>query len=312
MSSEGLVLHDSNGGAASVEDDEDDPDIRDLEALLLRNNGSDDDDVSSTASVEDPQQQQDVDTDDESARSQQQPSEAAFRKPNTNSKLQAFEIEQDDDRASEKENIPAIATVPSEDTLGDDDDMESLLGAKSEQRNRRDSQPPTNHAAGGETASASSPSKSWCCIPCCGGCEREEPIVLGHLRVVSPRLYTWTAGWGVVGPHWFGPPCVAGILLFATYYFGYECAWQSGRPITAAICLLFCLTTLYHLLNAAYRNPGVIVKGRLALPDPLPRTWKFCETCDYYQPPRAAHCPDCNVCIAGFDHHCVWMGTCIG
>jgi hypothetical protein len=31
-----------------------------------------------------------------------------------------------------------------------------------------------------------------------------------------------------------------------------------------------------------------------------------------YQPPRAVHCPDCNVCIKGWDHHCPWMGTCIG
>ena len=31
-----------------------------------------------------------------------------------------------------------------------------------------------------------------------------------------------------------------------------------------------------------------------------------------YQPPGAVHCPDCNVCIKGFDHHCPWMGTCIG
>ena len=31
-----------------------------------------------------------------------------------------------------------------------------------------------------------------------------------------------------------------------------------------------------------------------------------------FQPPDGAHCPDCNVCVAGYDHHCVWMGTCIG
>lgn len=31
-----------------------------------------------------------------------------------------------------------------------------------------------------------------------------------------------------------------------------------------------------------------------------------------YQPPDGQHCPDCNVCIEGYDHHCVWMGTCIG
>lgn len=31
-----------------------------------------------------------------------------------------------------------------------------------------------------------------------------------------------------------------------------------------------------------------------------------------YQPPGAVHCPECNVCIEGYDHHCPWVGTCIG
>jgi len=23
------------------------------------------------------------------------------------------------------------------------------------------------------------------------------------------------------------------------------------------------------------------------------------------------HCPDCNICVEGFDHHCMWIGKCI-
>lgn len=39
---------------------------------------------------------------------------------------------------------------------------------------------------------------------------------------------------------------------------------------------------------------------------------KFCEFCNIFRPIRTSHCHDCNNCVLGFDHHCVWLGTCIG
>ncbi|XP_042043012.1 protein S-acyltransferase 10-like isoform X3 [Salvia splendens] len=38
----------------------------------------------------------------------------------------------------------------------------------------------------------------------------------------------------------------------------------------------------------------------------------ICPYCNILQPPRAKHCHDCNKCVLQFDHHCVWLGTCIG
>ncbi|KAL4577745.1 hypothetical protein LXL04_013858 [Taraxacum kok-saghyz] len=37
-----------------------------------------------------------------------------------------------------------------------------------------------------------------------------------------------------------------------------------------------------------------------------------CSFCNVVQPPRTKHCHDCEKCILQFDHHCVWLGTCIG
>ncbi|XP_059641310.1 protein S-acyltransferase 10-like [Cornus florida] len=37
-----------------------------------------------------------------------------------------------------------------------------------------------------------------------------------------------------------------------------------------------------------------------------------CTYCNVVQPPRAKHCHDCDKCVIQFDHHCVWLGTCIG
>lgn len=39
---------------------------------------------------------------------------------------------------------------------------------------------------------------------------------------------------------------------------------------------------------------------------------RFCLACNVDQPVRAKHCRVCHKCVHRWDHHCTWLGNCIG
>jgi len=109
-------------------------------------------------------------------------------------------------------------------------------------------------------------------------------------------------------------------------------------PVVGALLFSFVLATLFR---TSFSDPGVIpratldeaadIEKQIEIPNgpnsptylPPPRTkevvvcgqvvkLKYCFTCKIFRPPRASHCSICDNCVEGFDHHCPWIGNCVG
>ena len=102
---------------------------------------------------------------------------------------------------------------------------------------------------------------------------------------------------------------------------------------------LFSLTVIFFALTA-YCDPGIIPRKEIfELFGPVPerftakiidkyihshtpmsveekgniiQSFKYCNTCRIFRPPRASHCAYCDNCVEVFDHHCPFVGNCIG
>eukprot|EP00792_Barthelona_sp_PAP020_P000974 TRINITY_DN11627_c0_g1_i1.p1 TRINITY_DN11627_c0_g1~~TRINITY_DN11627_c0_g1_i1.p1 ORF type:complete len:393 (-),score=84.13 TRINITY_DN11627_c0_g1_i1:137-1315(-) len=147
------------------------------------------------------------------------------------------------------------------------------------------------------------------------------------------NVKSWLCGLFIIAPD-FGKS----VAVFFAYTIGFMLFWfQIGTflmnegwwfiPLLVSLTYIF---TVYCHCAVTFRDPGILPRSSYvqdgkkiefyeqpplmqdALVDGVYQKVKHCSTCWIYRPPRAAHCPMCNNCVEVFDHHCQWLGNCIG
>ncbi|XP_062510886.1 palmitoyltransferase ZDHHC14-like [Corticium candelabrum] len=132
------------------------------------------------------------------------------------------------------------------------------------------------------------------------------------------------------------------IVITGSLFFIFDAPylWEHVHPIIPLISAALFAWTLAFLFRTACMDPGILPRSAIAESEfyeaasyeqgeagamyvPPARTkditvngktmkLKYCFTCKVFRPPRTSHCSMCNVCIENFDHHCPWVGNCVG
>ena len=116
----------------------------------------------------------------------------------------------------------------------------------------------------------------------------------------------------IIGPHW---PLY--FLVTAFFTFGVYLVYKNfGDGISMILKVIGIIIYLIFLISYTYTatiNPGYPKHDIDSITGEPRKKFYFCNVCKFWanREKKTMHCPDCNICIEGNDHHCPWTGKCI-
>ncbi|XP_059350345.1 uncharacterized protein LOC132087806 [Daphnia carinata] len=107
-----------------------------------------------------------------------------------------------------------------------------------------------------------------------------------------------------------------GVMLFSLAYLCLSIATAIyiltlKRSIVVTIIAIYCYVQVCANWRAMFANSnkdyGIQVEEGLEQ-----NIHNFCSECNIYKNKKSHHCPLCECCVLRHDHHCFFLGTCIG
>lgn len=109
----------------------------------------------------------------------------------------------------------------------------------------------------------------------------------------------------VIGPDW---PCVLATYVIIVVPAVFVYLYLVNSLAEEIVFFIVFGLTIFGLTTVFVADPGLVRNYHHA----RSRHWTYCDHCESYRPPGTVHCSSCQVCIAGYDHHCPWTGKCVG
>ncbi|CAG9329274.1 unnamed protein product [Blepharisma stoltei] len=130
----------------------------------------------------------------------------------------------------------------------------------------------------------------------------------------------------------YGIPALAFFIVVALLYLSFYSSFISSEKLSIPLIFLYTIfhfdlvLILWSYIRVVATDPGTIPEYFDFLPnntteglttdhieaDVYAAKIGMCNKCHQSRPPRTHHCSICDRCILRMDHHCPWVGNCIG